>query len=170
MCRIPVRLKVHSIPQLDSNSGDSCKRDNLSARKFCFDAKWREWNWILYCIHTRTNERTKTIISLSFDFFFIDNVTYCSVITVKYDMLIAHFYAKNMQCKGNKIWWLCLVPTPTTRFASEVGYRIAKIWHGYTRKIFLWTMTSNSLTENEEQDIPSHILKTTFGLHASVIF
>ena len=31
-------------------------------------------------------------------------------------------------------------------------------------------MTSNSLTENEEQDIPSHILKTIFGVHASVIF
>ena len=31
-------------------------------------------------------------------------------------------------------------------------------------------MTSNSLTENEEQDIPSQILKTIFGLHASVIF
>ena len=31
-------------------------------------------------------------------------------------------------------------------------------------------MTSNSLTENEEQDIPLHILKTIFGMHASVIF
>ena len=31
-------------------------------------------------------------------------------------------------------------------------------------------MTSNSLTENEEQDIPSQILKTIFELHASVIF
>ena len=31
-------------------------------------------------------------------------------------------------------------------------------------------MTSNSLTENEEQDISSHILETIFGLHASVIF
>ena len=31
-------------------------------------------------------------------------------------------------------------------------------------------MTSNFLTENEEQDIPLHILKTIFGLHASVIF
>ena len=28
----------------------------------------------------------------------------------------------------------------------------------------------NSLTEHEEHDIPSQILKTTFGLHASVIF
>ena len=28
----------------------------------------------------------------------------------------------------------------------------------------------NSLTENEEHDIPSQILKTIFGLHASVIF
>ena len=26
----------------------------------------------------------------------------------------------------NKIWWLCLVPTPTTRFASDVGCRMAK--------------------------------------------
>ena len=31
-------------------------------------------------------------------------------------------------------------------------------------------MTPNSLTENEEDDIPSQILKTIFGLHASVIF
>ena len=31
-------------------------------------------------------------------------------------------------------------------------------------------MTSNSLSENEEHDIPSQILKTIFGLHASVIF
>ena len=55
------------IPQLDSNSRDTCKRDNLSARKFCFDVKWREQKWKLYCIHTRTNDRTKTIISLSLD-------------------------------------------------------------------------------------------------------
>ena len=31
-------------------------------------------------------------------------------------------------------------------------------------------MTSNSLTENEEHDIPSQILKTIIGVHASVIF
>ena len=30
-------------------------------------------------------------------------------------------------------------------------------------------MTSNSLTEDEKHDIPSQILKTIFGLHASVI-
>ena len=29
---------------------------------------------------------------------------------------------------------------------------------------------ANSLTENEEHDIPSQILKTIFGLHVSVIF
>ena len=34
-------------------------------------------------------------------------------------------------------------------------------------KYFLWTVTSNSLTENDEHDIPSQILKTIFGLHAS---
>ena len=31
-------------------------------------------------------------------------------------------------------------------------------------------MTSNSLTENEEHDIPSQFLKIVLGLHASVIF
>ena len=31
-------------------------------------------------------------------------------------------------------------------------------------------MTSNSLPENEEHDIPSQILETIFGLHATVIF
>ena len=31
-------------------------------------------------------------------------------------------------------------------------------------------MVSDSLTENEEDIVPSHILKTIFGLHASVIF
>ena len=40
----------------------------------------------------------------------------------------------------------------------------------YQENIFLWTMTSNSLIENEEHDIPSHILKTIFGSLASVIF
>ena len=28
----------------------------------------------------------------------------------------------------NKIRWQCLVPTSTTRFASDVGYRMAKKW------------------------------------------
>ena len=31
-------------------------------------------------------------------------------------------------------------------------------------------MTSNTLIENEERDIPSKILKAIFGLHASGIF
>ena len=31
-------------------------------------------------------------------------------------------------------------------------------------------MTSNSFTENQEYNIPSQVLKTIFGLHASIIF
>ena len=40
----------------------------------------------------------------------------------------------------------------------------------YKKIFFLWTNTSNSLTANEEHNIPSHILKTIFELHGSVIF
>ena len=54
---------------------------------------------------------------------------------------------------SNKVWWLCLVPTSTTRFASDVGYRMAKIWYSYTRKIFFvnreWR-TRYSLTNFED--------------------
>ena len=37
-------------------------------------------------------------------------------------------------------------------------------------KYLLGTMTFNSLTENEEHDIPSQILKTIFGFHASYFY
>ena len=71
----------------------------------------------------------------------------------------------------NKIWWLCLVPISTTRFASEVGYKNApNLIVLYKENTFLWTMPSNSLTENEKHDIPSHILTTISGWHASLIF
>ena len=36
---------------------------------------------------------------------------------------------------SNKIWWLCLVPTLTTRFASDVGYRMAKKIMGLYKEI-----------------------------------
>ena len=38
----------------------------------------------------------------------------------------------------NKIWWLYLVPTSTTRFAKDVGYRMVKNLVGlYTEIIFM---------------------------------
>ena len=37
-------------------------------------------------------------------------------------------------------------------------------------KCFIWTMTFNSSTANEKHGIPSQILKSIFGLRASVIF
>ena len=33
---------------------------------------------------------------------------------------------KNINNNDNKIWWLCLVPTSTTRFVSDLGYWMAK--------------------------------------------
>ena len=40
--------------------------------------------------------------------------------------------------EGNKIWWLCLVPTSTTRFASDARYRMAKKWIGLYTEIFFY--------------------------------
>ena len=43
-------------------------------------------------------------------------------------------------------------------------------WGGAQNGQNLIVLTSNSLTENEEHNIPSHIMKVIFGLHALVIF
>ena len=63
---------------------------------------------------------------------------------------------------NNRIWWLCLVPTSTTRFPSDFGVQIMAI-HIFNRVMeymhFLLTMTSNS-QHIKTQDIPSQILKT----------
>ena len=70
----------------------------------------------------------------------------------------------------NTTWWLCLVPTSTTRFASDLGCRTAKIVIGLYKEIFFMNnyikflniewRTRYSLTNFEDH----------FGLHASVIF
>ena len=50
------------------------------------------------------------------------------------------------------------------------GVQNGQKWIGLYKEVILWTTTSNSFIENEEYNIPSQILKTIFGLHASVIF
>ena len=46
------------------------------------------------------------------------------------------FGGLNMIQSNDQIcWWLCLVPTSTTRFASAVGYRMTKNWIGLYRVI-----------------------------------
>ena len=42
-------------------------------------------------------------------------------------MIAMYMIASKDGHANNKVWWLCLVPTSTTRFASDVGYRMAKI-------------------------------------------
>ena len=79
-------------------------------------------------------------------------------------------YNSPMSFPSNTVWWLYLVPNSTTRFANDIGYRIATIKYGYTRTLFLWMMTCNSLTENEEHDIPSQILKTILDCMPQIWF
>ena len=73
----------------------------------------------------------------------------------------------NEMLHSNRIWWPCLVPTSTTRFASDLGYKWPKI---YIRKILVMNnvikfrniewRTRYSLTNFEDH----------FGLHALVHF
>ena len=48
-----------------------------------------------------------------------------------------HFFITQSIGVYNKIWWLCLVPTSTTRFASDVVYRMAKNLMGLYKEIIL---------------------------------
>ena len=38
----------------------------------------------------------------------------------------------------NSIWWLCVVPTSTTRFASDLGYRMCKNLMGLYKENYLY--------------------------------
>ena len=44
-----------------------------------------------------------------------------------WNCLQSQFRNWNWRCHFNKVWWQCLVPTSTTRFASDAGYRMAKM-------------------------------------------
>ena len=59
----------------------------------------------------------------------------------------------------NKIW-ICLVPTSTTRFASDVGHRMAKKYRVDIKFLNIEWRTPHQLTNFEDR----------FGLCASVIF
>ena len=62
---------------------------------------------------------------------------------------------------ANKIWSLCLVPTSTTRFATDVGYRMAKKWVGLYKEIFF--MKNDILFLNREWGTRYSL--TNFGDH-----
>ena len=46
------------------------------------------------------------------------------------------YFTPTAMVYSNKIWWLCLVPTSNTRFASDVGYRMAKNLIGLYKEQF----------------------------------
>ena len=83
-----------------------------------FVAVWY-WYWISNHIHTKVWD----VISHPC----ITPLSFCLSLNVIRSLL---------RSRDNKVWWLCLVPTSTTRFASDVGYTMAKIWYSCRRKIF----------------------------------
>ena len=68
----------------------------------------------------------------------------------------------------------CLVSTSTTKFVSDLGYRMAKNSIGlYKENTFheQWHPLLNSLTQkNEEHNIPSQILKTILDCMTQLFF
>ena len=73
----------------------------------------------------------------------------------------------NRACQpgSNRIWWLCLVSTSTTGVTSDLGYGMDKSLIGLYKENTFYEQRHHSSTWNNER-----ILKTIFGLHASVIF
>ena len=65
----------------------------------------------------------------------------------------------------NRIWWLCLLPTSTTRLASDRGYRMEKKIIGFYKEILFMNIDIKFLNIEHE-----FLNKDDFGLHGSVIF
>ena len=97
-----------------------------------------------------------------------------------YIVLTTYGICLNSTFKGrrnpiNKIWWLGLVPTSTTRFASDVGYRMAKsciVLYIYILKKEIIFMNNDIKFLDKEWRTPYPLtnFEDLFGLRASVIF
>ena len=89
--------------------------DGYKVRHDCcrqHDVKWPNWSCTsLWHVKCQKIFRIKTMGNIWILGVFIDN----------YDVWVL------LMINLNQIWWLCLVPTSTTRFASEAGYRMAKV-------------------------------------------
>ena len=66
---------------------------------------------------------TRHVLSLHISFMYTAS-TFC------FTLWGQEMYVYASKLSHDKIWLLCLVPTSTTRFASDVGYRMAKKWIG----------------------------------------
>ena len=66
--------------------------------------------------------------------------------------------------------WLCLVPTSTTRFASDVGYRMAKKLIGFYKEIIFMNNDIKFLNIEWRTPYPLPNFEDRFELRASVIF
>ena len=74
---------------------------------------------------SKTLFSTHIFILLNFALFF--KLITKLVVTVSHNIFcFCYFFVQIVLCNDYKIWWLCLVPTSTIRFASDVGYRMAK--------------------------------------------
>ena len=71
---------------------------------------------------------------------------------------------------SNKIWWLCLVPTSTTRFASDVGYRMANKIIGLYKEIIFKNNDIKFLNIEWSTPYPLTNFEDRFGLRDSVTF
>ena len=71
---------------------------------------------------------------------------------------------------ANKILWLCLVPTLTTRFASGVEYRMAKKLIGLYKEIIFMNNDIKFLNIEGRISYPLTNYEDRFGLRFSIIF
>ena len=99
---------------------------------------------------------------------------FCLFLTLRWQGYFATFLMEDQNLAAylcsSKIWWLCLFTSSTTRFAGDVGYRMAKNSIALYKDFFLWTMTSTSDTENEAHDILSQILRPFWTVCLSYFF
>ena len=161
-------------------SGDVC-RISANTHQYGFTITWLQKPTFLWWYSSREDDITSfrgSSQSITWEAF--TTITFVFLFRIMYNE-----YRNNMKLKShglfpisiyyvrkcqiiNKIWWLGLVPTSTIRWLVMWGTE----WPNcdmVIQGIKLWTMTYNSLIENEEHNITSQILKTIFGLHASVI-
>ena len=79
-------------------------------------------------------------------------------------------WAYSEQETENGPWWLCLVPTSTTKFDSDVGYRMAKPLIRLYKELIFMNGDFKFLSIEWRTPYPLTHFEGRFGLRASVIY
>ena len=101
---------------------NSARKGLRSSNNIWYHASWSTLLQVMACPLFGTEPLRETML------IFVNGSLWSNFSEISISMLkFSSNIIKFKESSANKVWWQCLVPTSTTRFASDAGYRMAKM-------------------------------------------